>query len=227
MLPRSRFSRTLCLVAACLCAWSASVRADDEGLASEGVSGLLGDFDGDALLVLVLPEVVEQNGRLTFEMPRLAESLLPPAAESLDAGIGNCVTQWTGGGKAERVSAMWHRAGRGETSRFVISHGGVSKISSGALLLMGREINDDRGAPPEFYCRVIRPEEGRERRQLCNYFGIVESELRIGVFGIYSPWSVRGPPVQSDALPGFLKSFDQISDRGWVQTQRSGSTGIG
>lgn len=227
MLPRSRFSRTLCLVAAWLCAWSASVRADEGRLAGEDVASLLGDFDGEALLVLVLPEVVEQTGRLTFEMPRLAESLLPPAADSANAEIVNCVTRWAADGEVEHVSAIWHRAGRGETSRFVISHGGLSKISSGALLLMGREINDDRGAPPEFYCRVIRPEEGHERCRLCNYFGIVENELQAGVFGIYSPWSVRGPPVQSDALPGFLKSFDQISSRGWLPTQRSGSTGIG
>ena len=109
MLSRSRFSRTLCLVAAWLCAWSASVRADDEGLASEGVSGLLGDFDGDALLVLVLPDVVEQRGRVSFEMPRLAESLLPPAAP--DAEIVNCVTRWAADGKVEPVRAIWHRAG--------------------------------------------------------------------------------------------------------------------
>lgn len=227
MLPRSRFSQTLCLVAACLCAWSASVRADDGLLAGEGVSDLLGDFDGDALLVLVLPEVVEQREGLSIEMPRLARSLLPPAADASNAGIVKCVTWWVAGGNVEPVSAIWHRAGRGETSRFVISHGGVSKISSGALLLMGREANDGRGVPPEFYCRVVRPEEGHERRRLCDYFGIVESELEAGVFGIYFPWNVRGPPVQSDALPGFLKSFDQISSRGWLPTQRSGSTGIG
>lgn len=227
MLPRSRFSRTLCLVAACLSAWTASARAEDERLAGEGVSGLLGDFEGDALLVLVLPELAEQRGRLTLEMPRLAESLLPPEAETPDARIVDCVTRWAADGKVEPVPAIWHRAGRSVTSRFVISHGSVSKTSSGSLLLIGREINDDRGAPPEFYCRLIRPEDDPGRRHLCDYFGIVESDIRPGLFGIYSPWNVRGPPVQSEALRRFLESFDQISSRGWVPTQRSGSTGIG
>ncbi|MDG2359315.1 MAG: hypothetical protein P8M20_06645 [Planctomycetaceae bacterium] len=38
----------------------------------------LGGFDGDALLVLVLHERIEQRGRLTFGMPRLARSLFIP-----------------------------------------------------------------------------------------------------------------------------------------------------
>ena len=223
-----RFARTFLLLAVLLLARVSVVRADDGRAAAEGVSDLLGSADIDSLLVLVLPETAAQPGQLSFEMPRLAESLLAPATESPNADTTKCVTSWSVTGKEERASAVWHRAGRGATSRLVVSLGGeASKISAGTLLTMGRVIRDDVEAPPEFYCRVIRPEDSRQRRLLCDYFGIVESDVRPSVFGIYSPWNVRGPPVQSEALQKFLRSFDQISSLGWVPTQRSGSTGIG
>lgn len=228
MLSRIRFSRALCLTAAFLLAWAQSARSDEGSVGAEGVSSLLSASEVYALVVVVLPEMADQGETLTFEMPRLAEALLPPSAEPANADTAKCVTRWPVGGKVEHASAVWHRAGRGATSRLVVSFDGEAlKTSAGEFLMMGRMINNDVEAPPEFYCRLIRPENDPGRRLLCDYFGIVESDLRPGLFGIYSPWNVRGPPVKSEALRRFLQSFDQVSSRGWVPTQRSGSTGIG
>jgi hypothetical protein len=228
MLHRIRFSRILFLPAVFLLVWTPLVRSADGRIAAEEVVALLGGSDVDALLVVVLPEMADQRGQLSFEMPRLAESLLPSTAESPNANVTKLVTRWSVTGKVDRASTAWHRAGRGDRSRLVVSRGGeLSKISAGGLLMMGRVISDDVEALPEFYCRMIRPEERRERRLLCNYFGIVDSDVRPGVFGIYSPWNVRGPPLQSEPLQKFLEPFDRISSLGWLPTQRSGSTGIG
>lgn len=206
-----------------------SAGADDAAPVAASVASLLqAESDVDALFLLVLPETTSANTELRIQLPRQAESLLPPAQAGSVASAVHCETIWLMGGKAVRRSAVWQCAGRGLESQLRIEAFPVSKaIKSSSLLLVGRVNSRDDDRRPQFRCRIIQTGEPRERAMLCSYFGLVQSEVRPGVFGIYSPWGVRGPPVRSEALRKFLKTFEQITARGFVPTERSGSTGIG
>jgi hypothetical protein len=229
MPKQNQFSMTWLVVVCFFLAGPGYAQSEDGGSSAESVGDLLGtDSELDALFVLVLPEGVVNEGQLSIRMPQLAESLLPAILDATNDAKTGCRTDWLINGKLHHVSATWQRAGRGLESRFSVSELPDSiKIPSSALLMMGQVFSEDEDSSPEFRCRILRPGERREWALLCRYFGIVESDVRPGVFGIYSPWSVRGHPVRSVALEGFLGPFDRISSRGFVSTQRSGSTGIG
>ena len=229
MLARNQFSLNWLFVACCFLVWPSYARSDDERPAAESVGDLLGTgSDIDALFVLVLPEVVVDHRRFSINMPQLAESLLPPVLDPSGEAAATCRTVWLVNRKPHRVQAIWQRAGRGLESRLSVTEFlAAPEIPSLTLLMMGRVILEGDDSTPEFRCRVLRSDERHERTLLCTYFGLGEANIRPGAFGIYAPWSVRGPPVRSVALQSFLGPFDRISSRGFVSTQRSGSTGIG
>ena len=229
MLVRNQFSLNWLFVVGCLLAWPGYARSDEERPTAEFVGDLLGSSsDIDALFVLVLPELVVDHGRFSINMPQLAESLLPPVFDPSGEATTACRTVWLVNRKPHRVQAVWQHAGRGLESRFSVTEfPAAPEIPSSSLLLMARVISERDDSTPEFRCRIVLPDESRERSLLCKYFGLVEADVRPGVFGVYAPWSVRGPPVRSVALQSFLGPFDRISSFGFVSTQRSGSTGIG
>ena len=229
MLARYQFSLNWLFVVGCLLALPGDARSDEERPAAESVGDLLGTgSDLDALFLLVLPEVVVDYGRLSINMPPLAESLLPPVLEPSGEATTACRTVWLVNRKPHRVLTTWQRAGRGlESQLSVTDFSAATKVPSSSLLLMARVISEGNDTIPEFRCRIVLPDESRERSLLCRYFGFVDADVRPGVVGVYAPWSVRGPPVRSLALQSFLGPFDRISSLGFVPTQRSGSTGIG
>ena len=229
MLPRNQFCMTWLVAVSFLLARPSEARPDEDRPSAESIGDLLGTAsEFDALLILALPEGVVSGSELSIRMPQLAESLLPPILDSVSDAKSECQIDWLINGKLHRAPGSWQRAGRGlESRREVVSFPGRGKMPSSSLLMMARLLLEGEDSSLVIRCRILRPDERRERSALCRYFGIVESDVRPGVFGIYSPWSVRGPPVRSAALDGFLEQFDWLSSRGFVSTQRSGSTGVG
>lgn len=221
----------LCLSGSLFLSWM-TVRADDESAETAAVAGLLNSSDADALFFLVLPEQpvqggLEQDG-FVVEMPRLAETLLPASSDRSSPARVPVVTVWKTDGGTGRFAGTWQRAERGAPSQFRIAEAAsLVDYSSGAVLLFARSTESHSGSVPEFHCRILDSSDERELRILYAHFGLSVADAKPGQFGIHSPWTNRGPPLKSPALHMFLPQFDQISARGFVPTQRSGSTGIG
>lgn len=226
--PIARRVLAICLV------WSFSlgtsiVRADDESLQTASIATLLAtDQEVDALFFLVLPALAAGDD-VVIPMPQLAETLLPTSQNGSDRSITQVATVWRSGLERRRHPATWQRAGRGRQSQLKVPVAEpLSPVAAaGSVLLLARNSGTPQGQPPEFQCRLITATEARERQVVYTHFGLTGTDARPGVFGIHSPWTNRGPPLQSKALSTFLPQFDQISARGFVPTQRSGSTGIG
>lgn len=93
-----------------------------------------------------------------------------------------------------------------------------------SLLVMARRADWDDGCRLE--CRLLEPDSPSYGNVLA-HFGLDAAQIRPGTAGFDAACRLNGKPQVSRALTEFLPAFDRLTDKGFVTTQRSGSTGIG
>lgn len=95
----------------------------------------------------------------------------------------------------------------------------------GSILILARQAKLLPGGESLFQLRIVRPTDPRFLR-LLRQIGFERDRLSGGMFALLRN-AKADDALGSSQLQLFLRKFDDIKARGFVQTQRRGSTGIG
>ena len=128
-------------------------------------------------------------------------------------------TEWSNSGSPEIKNSKYKHYHRYPERRLTRLKSDVNNVPEGTLVIFGRR--KDRNLV--YVVNVLKPDHTLYSDVL-NELGLSSAP---GSFFLDLEWSAETVIEQSEAIPLLLRQFDQVKERGYIQTLRSGSTGVG